>query len=300
MSNTINTNAIQIQLREVSKVSEIYNKVPEYSKKKKESPSFEVDISEEGRAKLKNSTGPTKKAGVTATREAWENNSAELKRESLYKLNGQIDLIELMRLDEPDTYAKWNELSDKAWALFPSEDASDEEIAEFKRAIYEEGQVWTDWYNRRCMSNGQYKLSRTGRGAALVSLEDKYSTKEHDTSFNFSATGGSGKRDSIWRFCSKFNVLLSSEMYKSLDKLGNINTSSKDKSAVSDLLERIDKAVNEMKNAEKEYEGNLQGLQFGVKLWDDGRVTYHARYVGNEDGIMADSAEELLGMLMKK
>ena len=91
-------------------------------------------------------------------------------------------------------------------------------------------------------------------------------------------------------------------MYKSLDRFGNINTSSKDKSAVSALLKRIDKAVKEMKNVEKQYEGNLQGLQFGVKLWDDGRVTYHARYAGcgNEEGIMADSAEELLGMLMRK
>lgn len=39
-----------------------------------------------------------------------------------------------------------------------------------------------------------------------------------------------------------------------------------------------------------------------MKLWDDGRVTYHARYAGcgNEEGIMADSAEELLEMLMNK
>ena len=153
------------------------------------------------------------------------------------------------------------------------------------------------------MSTGRFQAPRTGRGAALESLEAKYSTEGHNTSFNYSTPGKQdGRNSSLWRFCSKFNVLLSSEMYKSLDRFGNINTSSKDKSAVSALLERIDKAVKEMKNVEKQYEGTLYGLQFGVELLDDGRVTYHARYAGcgNEEGIMADSAEELLEMLMRK
>ena len=302
MSNTINTNmnAIQIQIREVSKDSEIY-KMAEYSKKQ-ELPSFDVNISEEGRAKSENSTSPTKKAGETSAREAWESNAAEIKRSSLYRSDGTIRLDELMRLDEPDTYAKWKELSDKAFALFPSDNATEEEIAAFRSACREEGLVWKDWFERRCMSTGRFQAPRTGRGEALDSLEAKYSTKGHDTSFNYYTPGKQDGRDSLWRFCSKFNVLLTSEMYKSLDRFGNINTSSKDKSAVSALLERIDKAVKEMKNVEKQYEGNLQGLQFGVKLWDDGRVTYHARYAGcgNEDGIMADSAEELWGMLMNK
>lgn len=300
MSNTINTNMNSIQIREVPKDSEIY-KMAEYSKKR-ELPNYEVDISEEGRSKFDNSTEPTKKAGETGAREAWESNAAELKKSSLYRSNGTIRLDELMRLDEPDTYAKWRELSDKAWALFPSDNATEEEIAAFRSAILKEDDVFMDWYNRRCMSTGRFQAPRTGRGEALDSLETKYSTEGHDTSFNYYTPGKQDGRDSLWRFCSKFNVLLTSEMYKSLDRFGNISTSSKNKSAVSNLLERIDKAVKEMKNAEKQYEGNLQGLQFGVKLWEDGRVTYHARYAGcgNEEGIMADSAEELLGMLMNK
>ena len=302
MSNTINTNmnAIQIQIREVPKDSEIY-KMAEYSKKPV-SPSYDVNISEEGMAKFENSTSPTKKAGETSAREAWESNAAEIKRSSLYRSDGTIRLDELMRLDEPDTYAKWKELSDKAFALFPSDNATEEEIAAFRSALREEGLVWKDWHDRRCMSTGRFQAPRTGRGEALDSLEAKYSTEGHDTSFNYYTPGKQDGRDSLWRFCSKFNVLLTSEMYKNLDRFGNINTSSKDKSAVSALLERIDKAVKEMKNIERQYEGNLQGLQFGVKLWEDGRVTYHARYAGcgNEDGIMADSAEGLLGMLMNK
>ena len=307
MSNTIIANAIQIQVREVPKDSEIYKmadlklKGPEYAKKK-ELPSFEVDISEEGKKKLENSTGSTKKAGETSAREAWESNAAEFKRSSLYRSDGTIRLDELMRLDEPDTYAEWRELCNKAKALFPSDNATEEEIAAFRSAVREEGLVWKDWHDRRCMSTGRFQAPRTGRGEALDSLEAKYSTEGHDTSFNYYTPGKQDGRDSLWRFCSKFNVLLTSEMYKSLDRFGNINTSSKDKSAVSALLEKIDRAVKEMKNAEKQYEGNLQGLQFGVKLWDDGKVTFHARYsgCGSEEGIMADSAEELLDKLMRR
>ena len=318
MSNTINTgtNAIQIQLREVPKDSEIYKmadpklRVPGYEKKQV-LPSFIVDISEEGRAKLENSTNPAKKAGVTGAREAWEDNAAELKRSSVYNSDGSYNLLEVMRLDEPDTYAEYMEQISKLSALAPSvfppdnppAGATEEEIAAYKQAEREASRISWDWFERRCMSTGQFQVPRTGRGAALDSLEAKYSTEGHDTSFNYFTPGKQdGRNSSLWRFCSKFNVLLTSDMYKCLDRFGNINTSYKDKSAVRALLERIDKAVKEMKNVEKQYEGNLQGLQFGVKLWDDGRVTYHARYAGcrNEDGITADSAEGLLGMLMNK
>ena len=308
MTNMINSIATQIQIREVPKDSEIYKmadpklKVPEYAKKQV-LPSFVVDISEEGKAKLENSTSPTKKAGMTSAREAWEDNAAELKKSSVYHSDGSYKLEEVMRLDEPDTYANWRELSNKVWALFPSDNATEEEIAEFKNAVREENDFFMDWFERRCMSTGRFHVPRTGRGAALDSLEAKYSTEGHDTSFNYYTPGvQDGRNSSLWRFCSKFNVLLSSEMYKCLDRFENIYTSSKDKSAVSALLERIDKAVKEMKNVEKQYEGNLQGLQFGVKLWEDGKVTFHARYAGcgNEEGIMADSAKELLEMLVNK
>ena len=318
MSNTINTNmnAIQIQIREVPKDSEIYKmaglkiKELEYAKKK-ELPSFVVDISDEGREKLENSTGPTKKAGVTSSREVWEDNAAKLKRSSIYNSDGSYNLLEVMRLDEPDTYANYMEQISKLSALAPSvfppdnppAGATEEEIAAYKQAEREASRISWDWFERRCMSTGQFQVPRTGRGAALDSLEAKYSTEGHDTSFNYYTPGKQeGRNSSLWRFCSKFNVLLTSEMYKSLDRFRNINTSSKDKSAVNALLEKIDKAVKEMKNVEKQYEGNLQGLQFGVKLWDDGKVTYHARYAGyrNEEGITADSAEELLEMLMNK
>lgn len=54
-----------------------------------------------------------------------------------------------------------------------------------------------------------------------------------------------------------------------------------------------------MKEAEKNYEGTHKALRFGVMLDDSGNVTFHANYSGCEDenGIMANSAEELLEKL---
>lgn len=209
-----------------------------------------------------------------------------------------------MRLDEPDTYAKFMELLKEAMALFPSDNATEKEIMAFKIAYNKASIIESDWFQRRCMSTGWFQIPRLGGRAALDSLEAKYSTEGHDTSFNYYLPGeeANNSKGSLWRFCSRFNVLLSPEMYKSLAKFGNINSSSKDNSTVSALLERIDEAVKEMKNVEKRYEGNSYGLQFGVKFWDDGKVTFHARWAGSgdRDGIMADSAEELLEMLMGK
>ena len=66
------------------------------------------------------------------------------------------------------------------------------------------------------------------------------------------------------------------------------------------MMKKIDASIKEMKKAEKEYEGNHEWLRFGVKFWEDGKVTYHANYKGckDKDGIMADSTDELLKKLM--
>ena len=64
-----------------------------------------------------------------------------------------------------------------------------------------------------------------------------------------------------------------------------------------------DSFVKKMKEAERNYEGNLEELQFGVKLWKNGDVTYHANYKGckeGKNGIIASSAEELLQKLMSE
>ncbi len=281
-------------------------KVSGFEKEKNES-GVAVDISHEGRLKLENKSHNIKKAGATANREVWENNAAELKRDAGRAVGSKFDAIESLRTDEPDTYAKWQGLVDRLgeirqkWDSFSADEATEEEIREFEKLDRERTAVMYEWFQRRCMSTGWFQDPAKGKYAILDSLETMYSTDGHETSFNFYGTDNSS-RNSLWRFHSKFNVMISAEMLKSLNKLKDLNKlSDKEQEEVSDLLGKIDMAVHKMKETEKQYEGDLEWLQFGVKLWDNGNVTYHANYKDceNEDGIMADSAEELLEMLMK-
>lgn len=88
-----------------------------------------------------------------------------------------------------------------------------------------------------------------------------------------------------------------------MELIRNFDTRSKEKQEdLQSKFEKIDRAVNEMKQIEKEYEGDYVYLRFGVKFDEDYNVTYHANYSGceNEQGIMAYTPQELLEQLMKK
>ena len=61
-----------------------------------------------------------------------------------------------------------------------------------------------------------------------------------------------------------------------------------------------------MKEIENQYSGHKAAISFGVKLHDDGKITYHADYEAlskyyayNSNGIHADTPEGLLNMLME-
>ena len=313
MSNNISINMNQTVFPQLQTNSSINNnefahlKVTGFEKEKKQS-GVEVTISQEGRWKSENNSHEIKKAGVTSKRETWENNSAELKKDAGRAAGSKFNGLESMRTDEPDTYAKFQGVIDKVceirqkWDSFSADEATEEEIKKYESLCRESTAIVADWYERKCMATGKFQDPARGKNAIWDSLEAMYSTKEHETSFNFYGSDGSDK-NSLWRFHSKFNVLISTEMLKSLDKLKDLNKlSEKDRDEVSSLLGKIDMAIHEMQEAERQYEGNLEWLQFGVKLWDNGNVTYHAYYKNceNEDGIMANSAQELLEMLMKK
>lgn len=266
----------------------------------------EVNISNEGRLKSENSSHNTNTANVSMQTSTWAN-----KRGVEYNpnLGETFDYDEAMRLDEPGTYAKYKELRDKAWefeykwASFGSDDPTEEEFKEYEKTLLEASNISYDWFMRKCVPNGYLQNPAAGKYAILDSLESMYSTKGEETSFNTYGTAKEDGRSSLWRFHSKFNVLISDEMLKGLDKLKDLSKlSANDKDDLTKLLEKITTAVNKMKDAEKAYDGNLKQLQFGVKLWDNGDVTYHANYKGceNKDGIMANSAEELLEMLREK
>ena len=172
---------------------------------------------------------------------------------------------------------------------------SEEEKLAHDKAISEEHKIYFDWYRRRCLSGGTFKNPVNVQFTALNTMETMYSDSEHDISFNYYGRV-SDPRDSMWRYNSKFNVLISADMFNRTKLLDNLGAASdKDRKDLYDMLETIDKSVREMKQAEKDYEGDLEYLRFGVKLWDDGKVTYHANYKDceNDDGIMADSIDEL-------
>lgn len=317
MSNTINIHMNQTSFTEMQTKSAInINKNAQLKvvgfEKERIDPNTKVDISKESKLKQENSSQNTKKAGVTGPREDWENNSAELRRAARGGSNtraSKFDIMESMRIDEPETYAKHMELTVKAgemqqkWMAFGAEAPTEEEIEEYHKLRKEAFNIREDWFQRRCMATGTFQDPAEKRYATLNTLESMYSSEGHETSFNFYGTEDADSRNSLWRYYSKFNVLISADTLKSLDKLKKFKSlPDKDKDDLSKLLEKITESIANMKDVEKAYQGNLEWLAFGVKLWDNGDVTYHANYKDCEDrdGIMANSAEELLQMLMEK
>jgi hypothetical protein len=258
-----------------------------------------LNISKEAQLKLQNqenSAAPRKKAGVTSARELFEEENA-LTKYMAGRDEWRKNIFEAVRLDEPETYAKYEELSHKSWELGDTEEGQEY----FRQA----DTVLVDWYFRRCfktpyVADGNPFNPVAGKYLALSSLENLYSDADHDTSFNFYSSEYSGRESSLWRYNSKFNVLLTVDMLDTLEIKKFNESESEQKEERDKLLRKIDKSVKEMKAVELSYEGNLEYLRFGVKLQDDGSITYHANYKGCEDkdGIMANSAEELLKALL--
>ena len=267
-----------------------------------DSNSVVLDLSHEGKLMAENNMRHAKEAGTTSIREEWENHTTEIKMRERTNTTGNFDILETFRLDEPETYAKWTELYNKAWSLFDARLTSEDAKLAHDKASMEEHRVMDDWYYRRCLATGTFKNPVNVQFTALNTLETMYSDSDHEVSFNYYGQV-SDPRDSMWRYKSKFNVLISAGMFNNIKLLDNLDTASeKDQKKLYDMMEKIDKSAKEMKQAEKDYEDDLECLRFGVKLWDDEKVTYHANYKNceNDDGIMADSIDELLEKLMSK
>ena len=147
-------------------------------------------------------------------------------------------------------------------------------------------------------ASGQFKNPVSKQFTALEFLEALHSDKEHQTSFNFYGKGLDEHPHNIyagasmWRFSTKFNVLMSSD---ALSIIAN-----GDSKWASSIMEDVNTAVGNMKKIEKAYEGNAVYLRFGARIGDNGSITYHANFKDCEDkyGISADTPEELLEKLM--
>ncbi len=238
-----------------------------------------------------------KKVGVASTRELFENKAAKLKRSARGRC-GSLgpDLQEMIRLDDPEAYEKQKEF------MIQSSRADYEHMPEkAKEYALKAVDVRMEWYYRRCYDKDFWSLAGF---TALDALDSLYSDEVHDTSFNFYGKNASDPNASLWRYDSKFNVLLTVDMLKDMASLAAMDEKARETAKTREDyqagMEKVDRAISEMKKAELDYEGDLEYLRFGVKLWEDGNVTYHANYKGceNEDGIMAGSAQELLEKLM--
>lgn len=264
---------------------------------KKEQADYIVDLSNEGKLKA-NSKAKYKKANTNSVRESWENHTAEIKKGK--QLNGPYaDYDELFRLDDPESYSRFIELEKKKMEAltFTSNGLTDYAVAnswddlpkEAQEYELEADKIFGEWFNRRCRN------SNTNPAQSVIDeieyLENRYSDKIHLVSFNLYG-GNNSINENIWRFNSKYSVLLSKNIFNILGQ--------KDDTAKA-FLSFLDSSVNEMKNIDYQYEGRLNWLRFGIKLYDDWSITYHANYeeCENQDGISANSPEELLAMLKK-
>lgn len=265
-----------------------------------------LNISSEARLKHKNqlnAQGTVKMAGVTSAREQFEIDSLSQRNymrgigHGSYPSGALVE--EWIRIDEPENYAKMHALWRQSRQSFACGN-----IEEARKYESESSAIRMDWFFRKCSeTDGWRKNPLTGTCSVVSALEARYSDSVHDTSIDFYDDSFSADDASLWRFSTKFNVSMPIEMLKDLELLDHMDDlSDEEKDKAQKLLDKLDAAVADMKQAELDYEGNLMFLRFGVKFDHDGNVTYHANYTGCEDkyGISADSTEELLKKLMEK
>lgn len=251
-----------------------------------------LNISREARLKSANHADTqksVKKSGITSAREVWENDAVELKQNARgNRGNVGPDMDEIMRIEAPKMYAEMKVLEQKC-SQYGGPDSEKGKEYFYKAVMYS-----FEFIHMRAEKNKNLLKQQYG---VLDTLDAIYSDTQHDTSFNFYSEGYTDSASSLWRFKSKFNVLLSVEM---IDELITQSDEKKSENKKQDILSGIHNAVTDIKEVEKKYEGDLEYLRFGVKLWNDGKVTYHANYKGceNAEGITANSADELLEMLM--
>lgn len=307
MSNSIEMNSLNLKPSSAPVISAVHSSKDtgfHLSGTGAQNPNNTVDtvlnISKEARLKLKNQPGNAntfKKAGVTSARDQFEIDALDTR--NYMRRKGRRNYHEWMRQDEPETYAKCRALLNKAaesGAKYYGDDG-------FEYTM-ERHRLEFDWYHRRCLDeNGEPKNPVAGGMSVIHSLETMYSDSIHDTSVDVYNDSFSEYDQSPFRLGTKFNVLMPVDMLKDLEMLKNHDAlSEKEKEEARDRQQKIDTAVNNMKEIEKNYEGNLQSLRFAVKFDHSGNATYYADYAfcESEYGISADTAEELLEKLMSE
>lgn len=239
------------------------------------------------------------------------------------------DTLDMMRTDEPETYAEYLELTRRG-GDHPDDDMyiemegqsskrtkrteEEEEYLNWARKLY------ADWYYRRCLDQrGAMRNPIPDRHSVCNDLENKYFTVGFDIyAEQYPETGlMENRRD--------YSVNISVGIAKALSKADKPDElTEEDAEQIKKWTERIDQAVEEIKNASEQYDtemkafskengGIFKSRNFGVSLAEDGTATYFAnygrgllningswRYRTDEDRVTASSAEELLEKLREK
>lgn len=241
------------------------------------------------------------------------------------------DTLDMMRTDEPETYAEYLELTRRG-GDHPDDDMyiemegqsskrtkrteEEEEYLNWARKLY------TDWYYRRCLDQrGAMRNPIPDRHSVCNDLENKYFTVGFDIyAEQYPETGlMESRRD--------YSVNISVGIAKALSKADKPDElTEEDAEQIKKWTERIDQAVEEIKNASEQYDETMKELskqyggmikfrKFGVALEENGTATYYANYErgwtilpssecvyrgDDEDRVTASSVEELLEKLKEK
>ena len=90
----------------------------------------------------------------------------------------------------------------------------------------------------------------------ITALETRYSDSVHDTSIDVYDDCFEKEDATPWRFGTKFNVTMPVELLKELELIQNMDEmSEKEKRELQEKMNKVDAAVSNMKEVEKNYEG---------------------------------------------
>lgn len=208
---------------------------------------------------------------------------------------------EMMRIDEPETYAEMYKyhaeacklLEEKGWNYDIGELSSDVRDEYFK-LVGKSMSISQDWYERKCMNDGGLVNPVEKQYVTLDSLESRYS----NTSFNVFSNAyakienHTDRASSMWRFPTKYNVQISNDMLNTI-------VNNPDSKKTLEIMKRVDDAITKLKDLGTKYGGEDEYLHFGVKLKDDGSVTYRANIFTNtnKSGLVTDTPEDMLKLI---
>lgn len=173
-----------------------------------------LNISKQGRLRLQNQPRPEgalKKAGETAPREAYET-EGRIMRDQDRRAQMGPGRLDIMQMDEPDTYIKCVESRAKALAY----ERGTKEYEHYMSLYYDTSK---DWFDRRCQ--GANINPAADKCNTISDLQRAYSDTEHDVTFDVYA---SKKYVDIWQHRTKFNVLMSGKMLSELTTLKDMGT----------------------------------------------------------------------------